>query len=113
MSVRATDSLRDPAIDATLDIEQQISNVELAIVPLRKAQKKLAKIEDEIANINFLIDTGIGSKKDKMALNKTKKDLRQRRIELWKQLETLPILEEDLGNLRHELDILRRRYGIL
>lgn len=112
MSIRV-DSLRDPSIIATLDLEQQISSVEAAIRPLRKTQKKLGKLEDEIANTNFLIDSGIGSKKDKVALRKTKKELRQRRMELWKQLEALPALEEELGTLRHDLDILRRRYGIL
>lgn len=112
MSVRA-DSLRDPAIDATLDMEQQIYNVEQSILPLRKAQKKLRKIEGEISDTNVLIASGIGSRQDKVSLRQTKNELRQRRIELWKQLEALPSLETQLGNLHHDLDVLRRRHGIL
>uniref|UniRef100_A0A7S3LA37 Uncharacterized protein n=1 Tax=Amphora coffeiformis TaxID=265554 RepID=A0A7S3LA37_9STRA len=114
MSIRTIDSLRgDSSIVATLDLEQQISLVDQAILPLRKAQKKLQKVEDEISNTNFLIDSGIGTRSDKASLRQTKKQLRQRRVQLWEQLEALPALLEKRQELLHQLDILRRRHGIL
>ena len=113
MSIRTTtDSLRDPTIDATLDMEQQISLLDVAIRPLKKLQKKLAKLEDELANTNFLIDSGIGSKSDKAALRKTKRDVRQRRVEVRQELEALPSLLQQRQDLVHDLDVLRRRHGI-
>ena len=78
-----------------------------------KAQTKLQKLEDELANTNFLIDSGIGSKADKAALRKTKRQLRDRRIQLWKQLEALPALLDERKTLVHDLDVLRQRHGIL
>ena len=113
MSIRTTDSLRDPTIDATLDIEQQISLLEIAIRPLKKLQKKLSKLEDELANTNSLIDSGIGSKADKAALRQAKRDIRQRRVQMRKELEALPILVQQREDLLHDLDVLRRRHGIL
>lgn len=112
-SVRSTNLLSDPSVAATLDLEQQIAMLEEAIAPLRKLQKKLQKIEDELANTNYLIDSGIGSKKDKAALRQTKRELRERRITLWKRLEALPALVEERQNLRHQMEILRRRHGFL
>ena len=114
MSIRTTtDSLRDPTLDAQYDIEQQISLVDEAIRPLKKLQKKLKKIEDELANTNDLIDSGIGSKTDKAALRKTKKEIRQRRVEVRKELEALPPLVQRREELVHDLDVLRRRHGLL
>lgn len=115
MSIRSTNSisLRDPSILATIDMEQQIQLLDQAIQPLRKAQTKLQKLEDELANTNFLIDSGIGSKADKAALRKTKRQLRDRRIQLWKQLEALPALLDERKTLVHDLDVLRQRHGIL
>ena len=112
-SVRSTNLLSDPSVAATLDLEQQIARVEEAIAPLRKLQKKLQQIEDELANTNYLIDSGIGSKKDKAALRQTKRELRERRITLWKRLEALPALVEERQNLLHQMEILRRRHGFL
>ena len=114
MSIRsASNSLRDPGLAATLDLEQQIALVNDAIRHLRKVQKKLAKLEDELANTNNLIDSGIGSRADKAALRQTKKQLRQQRVQMWKQLEALPALLEEHKELLHQLDILRRQHGIL
>ena len=83
------------------------------IESLRKTKRKLAKVEDELANCNFLIDSGIGSKADKTALRQTKRQLRQRRIQLWEKLEPLPVLQAERRELDRDLDGLRRRYGIL
>ena len=114
MSIRsASNSLRDPSLAATLDLEQQIALVNDAIRPLRKVQKKLAKLEDELANTNNLIDSGIGSRADKAALRQTKKQLRQQRVQMWKQLEALPALLDEHKELLHQLDILRRQHDIL
>ena len=113
MSIRTTDSLRDPTIDATLDMEQQISQLEISIRPLKKLQKKLSKLEDELANTDSLIDSGIGSKTDKAALRQAKRDIRQRRVQMRKELEALPVLVQQREDLLHDLDVLRRRHGIL
>lgn len=113
MSIRTTESLRDPTIDATLDMEQQISQLEIAIGPLKKLQKKLVKLEDELSNTNSLIDSGIGSKTDKAALRQTKRDIRQRRVQMRKELQALPVLVQQREDLLHELEVLRRRHGIL
>ena len=116
MSIRittTTDSLRDPIVDAQLDLEQRISLVEQAIVPLKKLQKKLKKLEDDLANTNNLIDSGIGSRADKAALRQTKREIRQRRVEMRKELEALPALVQQREEFLHELDVLRRRHGIL
>lgn len=113
MSIRTDSSIRDPVFVSSLELEQQINVVDEAIRPLRKVQKKLAKIEKEIANTNALIDSGVGSRADKAALRQTKRDLRQRRFQLWEQLDALPKLEEERKELLHQLDILRRRHGIL
>ena len=106
-------SIRDITTTAAFDIEQLIQLVDIEILPLRKAEKELNKVEDEIANTNFLIDSGIGSKTDQKALSKTKKVLRQRRVKLWAKLEALPALIEERRDLVHQLDALRRRHGIL
>lgn len=95
------------------DLERQLAVVDEAIVPLRKAQKKLQKIEDELLNTNHLIDSNIGSKQDKAALRQTKRQLRQRRVQLWQQLEALPALLEERQELLHQIDILRRRQGMI
>ena len=108
-----TDSLRDPIFDASLDIEQQISLLDEAIRPLKKLQKKLAKTEEELANTNFLIDSGIGSRSDKAALRQTKREIRQRRVQMRQELEALPGLVQQRLDLLHDLDVLRRRHGIL
>lgn len=116
MSIRittTTDNLRDPIVDAQLDLEQQISIVKQAILPLKKLQKKLKKLEDDLANTNNLIDSGIGSRADKAALRQTKREIRQRRVEMRKELEALPALVQQREELLHELDVLRRRHGIL
>ena len=77
-------------ITITPDIEQQIRLLDEEIAPLQnKTKKKLDKIEDEIASTNFLIDSGIGSKADKLALRNKKKELRQRRVKL-KQKRSIP-----------------------
>jgi phosphomevalonate kinase len=95
------------------DLKQQIRLLDAAIAPLRgKAKKKLAKIEDEL-NCNFLINTGLGSKDDKAALRKTKRQLRERRIKLWEELKVLPSLEEERHEAVRQLNALRRRHGIL
>ena len=101
------------ASGAIVDIEQQIRLIDQQIESLRKAKRKLAKIEDELSNCNFLIDSGIGSKADKTALRQTKRQLRQRRIQLWEKLEPLPALQAERGDLSRDLDGLRRRHGIL
>ena len=94
-------------------MEQQIRVLDEQIESLRKTKRKLAKIEDELANCNFLIDSGIGSKTDKTALRQTKRNLRERRIQLWRKLEPLPALQAERRELDRDLDGLRRRYGIL
>ena len=106
-------SNEDIAIAAARDIEQQILLVDKEILPLRKAQKELAKVEEEITNTNFLIDSGIGSKADQKALASTKKQLRQRRIKLWGKLEALPALKEERRDLVIQLDVLQRQHGLL
>jgi hypothetical protein len=85
-----------------------------AIAPLRrKAKKKLAKIEDELANCNLFINTGLGSKDDKAALRKTKRQLPEHRIKSWEELKVLPSLEEERHEALRQLNALRRRHGIL
>jgi hypothetical protein len=103
------------ADDAIFDIQQQILLLDAVIAPLRgKSKKKLAKIEDELENCNFLINTGLGSKDDKAALRKTKRQLRDRRIKLWDELKGLPVLEEERHEAVRQLkNALRRRHGIL
>lgn len=116
LSIRSTDALSlrsDPEIAVAVDLERQIASVDKAIAPLLKLKKKLAKVEEELANANFLIDSGIGSKSDQKALRKSKKDIRQRRVALRSQLEVLPGLQEERRDLAHQLDVLRRRYGLL
>ena len=82
--------------DEIYDLEQQLRLLDDAIEPLaNKAKKKLAKIEDELTNCNFLIDSGIGSKSDQVGLRKEKRQLRQRRIQLWDELKALPTLERE------------------
>ena len=100
--------------DEIIDLEQQLQLCDDAIAPLAgKAKKKLAKIEDELANCNFLIDSGIGSKADQAGLRKTKRQLRQRRIKLWDELEVLPSLEIERKELVRQLNAARRRHGIV
>ena len=102
-------------VDATIaELEQRISDLEAEITPLRSlATKKLNKIEKELENCNFLMDSGIGSKADQAALRKTKRQLRNRRIQLWKELEVLPELEAEHKDLLHHLVDFRRRHGII
>ena len=103
----------DPVAAAIIDIEQQIRILDDTITPLLRNKKQLKKIEDQITETNMLIDSGIGSKKDQVALKKTKRQLRDRRIELWNILEPLPTLKKERTDLIHDLDVLRRRHGIL
>jgi septal ring factor EnvC (AmiA/AmiB activator) len=113
-SVRSTgSSLRDPNILAVLNMEQQIQNLDGQISPLRKTQKKLDKLEKELARINLLIDSDLGTNSDKKHLRKTKSELRQQRIKLWGVLEKLPALEEERHKLAHQLDVFQRRHGLL
>jgi len=100
--------------DAIFDLEQQISLLDEAIAPLyNKTKKKLNKIENEISNCNFLIDSGLGSNSDQAALRTTKKQLRQSRIKLWEELKVLPALEEQRQEMDRQLFALRRRHGVL
>ena len=97
-----------------LDFEQQINVLDAKIIPLRtKTQKKLRTVEKKLKNCNLLIDSGIGSKDDKAALRKTKRELRDQRIELWALLEELPELENERNELKVQLQDLRRRHGIV
>ena len=97
-----------------LDYEQQIEAINSKISPLRtKTQKKLRTVEKKLKNCNLLIDSGIGSKDDKAALRKTKRELRDQRIELWALLEELPELENERNELKVQLQDLRRRHGIV
>lgn len=98
---------------AVLKLEQQIENLDSQILPLLKTQKKLDKLEKELERTNLLIDTGLGTAADKKDLRKTKRDLRQRRVQLWKTLEKLPALEEERRELAHQLDVFQRRHGLL
>ena len=96
-----------------IDLVEAIRNVTDEITPLRtKTQKKLNKVEDEINNCNFLIDSGIGSKADQADLRKTKRQLRQRRIKLWDELKPLPGLQEEKVELERQVEALRRQLGI-
>jgi hypothetical protein len=77
-----TNSKNATAADvAIFDIQQRILLLDAVIAPTLhdKAKKKLTKIEDELDNCNFLINTGLGSKDDKAALRKTKRQLRDHR----------------------------------
>lgn len=96
-----------------MDLVDSIREVTNEITLLRtKTQKKLNKVEDEINNCNFLIDSGIGSKKDQAELRKTKRQLRQRRIKLRDELKPLAGLQEEKIELERQLQALRRRLGI-
>ena len=106
-------TITDPVSAAIIDIEQQIRILDDTITPLLRSKKQLKKIEDQITETNMLIDSGIGSKKDQVALKKTKRQLRDRRIELWNILEPLPTLKKERTDLIHDLDVLRRRHGII
>ena len=106
-------TITDPVSAAIIDIEQQIRILDDTITPLLRSKKQLKKIEDQITETNMLIDSGIGSKKDQLALKKTKRQLRDRRIELWNILEPLPTLKKERTDLIHDLDVLRRRHGII
>ena len=101
--------------DALLvDLEARIHLLDHEITPLTTTtKKKLDKIEDEIANCNFLIDSGLGSKKDQAELRKTKRQLRQRRIRLWDELKVLPTLKKEKVELERQLIALRRQLGVL
>lgn len=103
------------AVDNTItDLEQQIASVEAAILPLRTmTTKKLNKLEKELSNCNFLMDSGIGAKSDQAALRKTKRQLRTRRIQLWKDLEVLPSLEAERDEILRQLVDYRRRHGVM
>jgi len=113
LSIQGTDSLSlrsDPDIAAALDLEQRIKNVDEEIRRFLNIKKKLRNIEDELANANLLIDSGIGSKSDQKALRQTKKEIRQRRIEL---RQVLPGLQEERSKLALQLKILRLSQGLL
>jgi len=96
-----------------VEVEQRMQDLDHKIRPLLKEKKKLTKIESELANVNFLIDSGIGSKAEQKALRQEKKKIRQRRVEARIKLEALPGLEEEHCELAHQLDVLRRRHGLL
>ncbi|CAB9508873.1 expressed unknown protein [Seminavis robusta] len=97
-----------------INLEKAIKDLDNMISPLRtKTQRKLEKIEEEITNCNFLIDSGLGSKKDHAELKKTKRQLRNRRVKLRDELKALPTYEEERNELKIQLSDLRRRYGIL
>ena len=97
-----------------LDFEQQINVLDAKIIPLRtKTQKKLRTVEKKLKNCNLLIDSGVGSKQDKAALRKTKRELREDRIQLWGLLEELPGLEKERNELKIQLQDFRRKHGIL
>lgn len=116
LSTRSTDSLsfRDPNVEAIIDLEQQIKMLDSEIAPLReKTTKKVAKIEKKLKEINNLIDSNLGSKADMKDLRKTKKELRNQRVQLWAKLEILPALEEQRDELDRELREYRRRHGVL
>ena len=99
---------------AMVELETKIRLLNDEITPLMtKTKKKLDKVEDEIANCTFLIDSGIGSKKDQAELRNTKRQLRQRRIKLWDELKVLPTLQDEKTELEHQLEALRRRFGVL
>lgn len=102
-------------IDAQLqNIQQQIQLLDLAIGPLKTStKKKLSKVEKEIKNSNFLIDSGLGSKRDQAALRNTKRQLRQRRIRLWEELKPLPDMEARRAELFQLLVGLQRQHGVL
>ena len=102
------------ADNTMIELENAIRLLEDQITPLAtKTQKKLDKIEDEISNCNFLIDSGLGSKKDQAALRKTKHQLRQRRIKLWDELKVLPTLKEEKIELERQLKALRHQVGVI
>ena len=103
----------DPAVAAIVDIEQQIQLYDATINDLNKSKKQLKKLEDELNEMNMLIDSGVGNKKDQLALKKKKRTLRDRRIELWDILKPLPTLQKERLDLLHDLDTLRRRHGII
>ncbi len=106
-------SLRDTNIDAMLDLEQRIRLLDSEIAPLRnKATKKLQKIEAKLTETNLLLDSSLGTADDKAALRKTKRELRERRIQLWRKLEVLPTLELERSELEREMEELQRRHGI-
>lgn len=97
-----------------IELEKAIHLLEDKITPLTtKVQKKIDMIEDEIANCNFLIDSGLGSKKDQAALRKKKKQLRQRRVKLRDELKVLPSLKEEKIQLERQLRALCRQLGVI
>jgi len=67
--------LSDPTIVAAVEVEQRMQDLDHKIRPLLKEKKKLTKIESELANVNFLIDSGIGSKAEQKALRQEKKKI--------------------------------------
>ena len=96
------------------ELMEALRHVTDEITPLLyKTQKKLKKVEDEINNCNFLIDSGIGSKMDRIELRNTKRHLRQRRQKLWDELKPLPDLQETKIELERQLEALRRQVGII
>ncbi|CAB9507662.1 expressed unknown protein [Seminavis robusta] len=118
LTTATSDIVSNPIInesDSTIaELEKALMDLDNMITPLQtKTQKKLNKIEEEITNCNFLIDSGLGSKKDQAELRKTKKSLRSRRVKLWDEMKALPALEEEREDLVTQLKELRRRYGIL
>ena len=113
LSNRSTTTIDDPAVAAIVDIEQQIQLLDVTISDLNKSKKQLKKLEDELSEMNMLIDSGVGTKKDQLALKKKKRQLRDRRIELWDILMPLPTFQNERSNLVHDLDTLRRRHGII
>ena len=104
-------SLRSSAI---FNLEEQLRFLDNEIAPLKKGKtkKKLDKIEEELKNCNFLINSGLGSKADQAELRKNKRQLRQRRIKIWEELKILPSLKEEKKELEIQLSALRRQAGV-
>lgn len=113
-STTSATTASDNSDNTMIELENSIGLLEEHITPLiTKTQKKLAKIEDEIVNCNFLINSGLGSKKDQAELRKSKRQLRQRRIKVWDELKVLPALKEEKSELERQLNDLRRQLGVL
>lgn len=115
LSIRSISSniSEGPKMIKMLQLEDKVASLDKEIQLLHKVTKSLAKLEDELQQTNFLIDSSIGSKESKTALRKAKKKLRRRRVNLWDKLAPLQGLETERAQTIHDLDDLRRRIGVL
>ena len=102
----------DVTLGIVQDIQEQMEVLENQITALHKTSKKLKMVQEEINNLNFLLNSGIGSKQDKESMRKTKKQLREQRIVLRDRLQNLSALQEQRQELAQELERLQRRYGL-